>query len=516
MAPMREHVVTRRAAVLAVTVVVAVRIWHIALPRTAAVAAPSPTNTEGGTPVAFPDERPKGASFSRPEEGEVVEVSPPGFCWWRLERAEAYRLKVRDAAGNAVYTSPALDDPVHVPTEVLPAGSYTWVAEALDDAGVLLAKWGPRHFGIAEGCPEQPWMDPAELLARVPREHPRLLFRKRDLPAIRETLSTTRSDAFESLRRSADSGVKLKPPPEPTYDQLEDRAERRMGYVDAFRRMRRFHTSGMPNCALMYALTGERRYGEAAKAILLDAATWDPEGISSVMAPYGDEIGLGLVKSGAQTYDWIHDLLSDDEHKLVRKMLIARADQMLRRLQRRDYLWRPESSHDGRLPGYLMEHAIALAEEPRARVWMDYAMRTVLTVFPHWAGRDGGWAEGISYAQAYNTIYLQPFEALRLATGFDMWQRPFYRKVRYFFFYTVSPVGEIKPFGDSEIHAMRGSESGMRALMLYHALRYRDPAVRWYVDQLGDPEQERRSISPLPGLLLPDDVEPEPPTHLPN
>jgi hypothetical protein len=56
----------------------------------------------------------------------------------------------------------------------------------------------------------------------------------------------------------------------------------------------------------------------------------------------------------------------------------------------------------------------------------------------------------------------------------------------------------------------------MRALMLYHALRYRDPAVRWYVDQLGDPEQERRSISPLPGLLLADDVEPEPPAHLPN
>ncbi len=524
MASNRHQATAGTVAVAALVVGVFAQTSHAItqLPWTASSCVPdsfvsaSLSQNEGDKPVAFPETRPRSASFARPEEGEVVEVSPPGFCWWRVEGANAYRLKVRDATGNPVYQSPTLEDPVHVPTRAFPPGSYTWIAEALDGDGVTLAKWGPRHFSIAGGCPEQPWVDPEELLARVPKEHPRLLFLKRDLSAIRQTLGATRREAFESLKRSADGALKLKPPPEPTYDQIEDRVKRRMGYVDSFRAMRRYHTRGMPSCALMYLLTGEREYGEVARAILVDAARWDPEGISSIMAPYGDEIGLGLVNAGAHTYDWIYDLLSDDERELVRKMLIARADQMLRRLQRRDYLYRPESSHDGRLPGYLIEHAIALAEEPRAKVWMDYAMRTVLTVFPHWAGRDGGWAEGISYAQGYNTIYLQPFEALRLATGFDMWQRPFYRKVRYFFFYTVSPVGEIKPFGDSEIHPMRGAESGMRALMLYHALRYRDPAVRWYVDQLGDPEQERRSISALPGLLLADDLAPAPPTHLPN
>ena len=479
-------------------------------------AAASLSQNEGGKPVAFPTERPPGASFSRPEEGQVVEVSPPGFCWWRVEGAKAYRLKVRDAAPASVYESPPLEDPVHVPTKPFPPGSYTWIAEAIDGGGVILAKWGPRHFSIPNGAPEQPWVEPDELLARVPKEHPRLLFLKRDLPAIRETLTTTRRDSFESLRRAADNRVNLKPPPEPTYDKLQDPAKRRMAYVDSFAEMRRYHTDAMPHCALMYLLTGERKYGETAKAILVDAAKWDPEGISSVMAPYGDEVGLGLVREGAHAYDWLYDLFSDEERELVRKMLIARADQMLRRLQRRDYLYRPEESHAGRLPGYLIEHAIALAEEPQAKVWMDYAMRAALTVFPHWAGRDGGWAEGISYAQAYNTIYLMPFEALRLATGFDIWQRPFYGKIRYFFFYTVSPVGEIKPFGDSEDGAIRGSESGMRALMLYHALRYRDPAVRWWADQLGDPEQERKSVSPLPGLLLPDDLKPAVPTDLPN
>jgi hypothetical protein len=44
-----------------------------------------------------------------------------------------------------------------------------------------------------------------------------------------------------------------------------------------------------------------------------------------------------------------------------------------------------------------MEYAVALSDHPRAAVWLDYTMKAALTVFPHWAGHDGGWAEGINY-----------------------------------------------------------------------------------------------------------------------
>ncbi len=40
------------------------------------------------------------------------------------------------------------------------------------------------------------------------------------------------------------------------------------------------------------------------------------------------------------------------------------------------------------------------------------------------------------------------FAQTRAATGLDLYQRPFFGKVRRFFFYCVSPVGEAKPFGD--------------------------------------------------------------------
>ncbi len=466
--------------------------------------------------MSFPKIRPAGGCYPRPFADQVLDVSPPGFCWWHAGRRGKvrYRLKIADAAGTAAYESPVIEDPAHVPTKVLPAGRYTWTVEALDAAGKVHDIRPPEAFAIAENAVAQPWVPAEELLARVPKDHPRLLFPKASLAEVRSTLTSTRKKAFDGLAGSAKSLLKLTPPPEPDYDKIKDPSERRLAYGESFALMRKYHDGGMMPLALMYMLTGERKYGDAAKAILLGATQWNPEGISSVMAPYGDEVGLGLARSAAQTYDWLHDLLTDDERAQVKKMLIARADQVLRRLVKHDFLARPENSHEGRLPGYLIEHAIALAEEPRARVWMDYAMRTVLTVFPHWAGQDGGWAEGVPYGLAYNNIYLTPFESLRAAAGFDMWQRPFYRKVRYFFLYNISPRGELMPFGDTEEAEVAPRASGICSLLKFHALRYNDPVVRWWIDLFTRPGEKPKAITGLPALILPDTVQPKRPASL--
>lgn len=468
-------------------------------------------------PRGFPSTRPAGASFSRPTEGEVCDLSPPGFSWWRAApRGQAeYRLRIADERGRVAYESPLLGDPVHVPTKVLPQGGYTWTVEAIDSRGQKFDTLGPRHFSVAPAAIAQPWVSPKELLARVPAAHPRILFPAAKLAEIRATLTTTRRAAYVALRRHAESGLKLSVPPEPNYDKLPTKAEQRLGYTKAFGEMRRYHTDAMVNLALMYALSGERKYGEHAKALLLGATEWDPEGISSIMSPFGDEIGLGLVKSEAHAYDWIYDLLSGPERAKVRQMLVARADQMMRRLERRDYLANPEESHAGRLPGYLLEHAIALAEEPRAEVWLDYGLRALTTVHPHWAGFDGGWAEGLSYGLAYNTTSMAPFEALRVATGFDLWQRPAHRRLRHFFVYTTSPLGEIFGFGDSFDSPVAGRAATLRGLLEFHAQRYQDPVVRGWVDLLRAPGGRDVESSVLPGLMMPCTIEPKSPASLP-
>lgn len=481
-------------------------------PRAGAKAAPAPAA------IAFPATQPARAGFIKPMPDERLEVTPPGFAWWRAGESGRvwYRLRIRDAHGTIVHESPQLTDPVYCPDRALAPGAYQFEVDALDDSGAVRATRPAQRFTIAPGAYELPFVAAADLLARVPRDHPRLLFPKATLAEVRATLTTTRQAAFANLQRSAEAGLKLGVPPEPTYDRLPTKAEQRLGYHESFSLMRKYHDGAMRHCALRYALTGERPYGEKARELLLGAARWDPEGISSVMSPFGDEVGLGLAKAAAETYDWIHDRLSEEERGLARRMLIARGDQMLRRLQRSDYLANPVESHNGRLPGYLAEYAIALAEEPAAVAWMDYAMRAFLTVYPHWAGKDGGWAEGINYGLSYNTIYLTPLEAIRRATGVDLWQRPFYRKVGTFFLHNVSPVGDISPWGDTESAPSAGRVGSVKSLLHFYANRFNDSTLAWWAGRLKSPAGGEADVSAIPAIWLADEVKPVAPASLPN
>lgn len=483
-----------------------------------AAAANAGKASKGSAPavIAFPTEQPARAGFIKPAPGEQLEVTPPGFAWWRAGEINRvrYRLRIRAATGGIVHESPLLKDPAYCPDRALAPGSYTFEVEALDEAGTVRATRPAQAFVIAPGAYELPFVPAGELLARVPREHPRLLFPKATLGEVRATLTTTRKAAFDSLKKGAAAGLKLGVPPEPTYDKLPTKAEQKLGYFESFGILRRYHDEGMRHCALLYALTGERQYGEKARDLLLGAAAWDPEGISSVMSPFGDEVGLGLAKSAAETYDWIYDLLSEAERVQARRMLLARGDQMLRRLTRADYLANPAESHNGRLPGYLAEYAIALAEEPAAVAWMDFAMRAFLTIYPHWADKDGGWAEGISYGLAYNTIYLTPLEAIRRATGVDVWQKPFYRKVGYFFLHNVSPVGDIMPWGDTEAAPSAPRVGSVKSLLHFYANRFGDSTLAWWASRLKTPAGEDAGVSAFPGIWMPDEVKPVAPLTL--
>jgi hypothetical protein len=262
--------------------------------------------------------------------------------------------------------------------------------------------------------------------------------------------------------------------------------------------------------ALMYQLSGEEKYGLAAKKHLLNVLDWELDGVASLEQSF-DEIGLRIARTAAQGYDWLYDLFTDDERMAVRQMLLARGDQMLARLERRDFLNKSAYSHDGRLPGYLVEFSIVLAEEERARVWMDFAMRALLTVFPHWGGADGGWAEGINYVLSYNERFITPLQSLYEATGFNLWKKSYFRNMRHFLVYCVSPLGEISPFGDSEHNPVRGRAGDIYSVLQFHALKYRDPVTRWWIEQLESDRENTARFGAMHRIILEDDLNPEKP-----
>jgi len=460
--------------------------------------------------ATFPEKQPAGALFPCPARDSEAGVNPPGFAWWRAEGAERYRLLIRDARGSVVYRAEALGDPVHLPDRTLRPGRYSWDVEALDAGGKVLAQRGAWPFAVPAGVPELPWQDPREILARVPASHPRYIFLKDELPRIRQSLAAGRLRAWEDLREFAAKALQMPLPEPPRYHTFTGENRARMGYVDYFREFRRRVDNPLSALSLAYLLSGEERYGLRAKQLLLEIESWGIEGPMSVLSPFGDEPGLTMARHGHRAYDWLYPLFDSRERERAMKMTADRARQVLARLRRARYLASPAESHNGRLIAYLSEHAVVMKDEaPDAAEWLDYSLRGLTTFYPHWADQDGGWAEGISYALSYNTLYLGAIEALRAAAGFDLYKRPFFRNVRRFFIYCAAPAGEIRPFGDGAESGGAGGQGA--ALLLHHGRRFEDPACVWWAAQTG----EVPLADPLIPMLTEDKVAPAPPTSWP-
>ena len=141
--------------------------------------------------------------FPRPHDGAEVDISPVGLAWLPCPSAADYRVEIFDAGGSRVYSNSAGKDPVHCPDRVLAAGRYTWDVVAYDSKGGEIARRGGRSFTIRRNAAELPWIEPKELLGRVPKEHPRVVFPKRNLESIRSTLNTTRARSWSASKAAA-------------------------------------------------------------------------------------------------------------------------------------------------------------------------------------------------------------------------------------------------------------------------------------------------------------------------
>jgi len=390
--------------------------------------------------------------FPRPTDGARLLITPVGLAWLPCPKAADYRVEIFYKDGSRIYTRQVGKDPVHLPDRILPTGDYTWDVVALDERGTDIARRGQRSFSILPDAARLPWIAPRELLSRVPAGHSRILYPKSDLQRIRATLSTTCSESWRACKSAADRALSKGVPEFPTYNKIEDNGTRRLEYQRYFQYFRGYVDSALMSLALAFLMTEQDKYAQAAKNILLEIASWptDDADITSVSARWGDEVGLSFSKCAHIAYDWLYPALNDKEREQVFRMCRSRAWQTHRRLMRSNYLTYPGESHNGRLIAYLTDMSLAMAGETSdAETWLTYSLKALLTFYPHWGGVDGGWAEGTPYGLWYNTFYIPAFESLRLLAGYDLWQRPFFKKIRYFFFYCTANHGEIRPFGDA-------------------------------------------------------------------
>jgi heparinase II/III-like protein/uncharacterized protein DUF4962 len=433
-----------------------------------------------GVPFGHPSKK---ALRPSPADGAEVRITPPPLCFGRAPGAATYAVEVRREDGSEQYSRAGLVDPIHLPDIVFPPGRYRWTVEAFDAGARSIGRREWWRFTIPRGVPELPWESPQVLLARVPAARPRFLFRRPELDRLRGELTSKYEREWGALRAMIDSALEaaeLGPPRYAGWEEMGAPTTEQAQYNEQFRR-----SIELPLAVLSFAyhLTGERGWGERAKKLLLELEAWGTAGPMSLERGYRDEPALRSARQCHRAYDWLHPLLDEGEERRVRAMVTARGAQISARLRRIDFHARPGDSHNGRLIAYLAEYAIVLAHECRQSAdWLDYSLRALATFYPHWGDEDGGWAEGASYAVEYNAIYLGALECLR-RLSFDLYRRPFFARLRRFFLHCVSPIGEMRPFGDGAERGGVGSSGAL--LMRHHASVYRDPEARWWSDQIG-------------------------------
>jgi hypothetical protein len=352
----------------------------------------------------------------------------------------------------------------------------------------------------------------AELLARIPKSHPRLFVRPEDLPRLRTLAQGPMQDRYERLVARCDK-LLANPPPTAEPKKYPDDMQRVSPEWKQLWWGNRTYTiaalDGAATLAFTRLLGGKEEYGLLAKRILLDCAQWDPHGATGYK--YNDEAGMPYAYHFSRTYTFVHDLLTEEQREECQRVMSVRGREMYAHLCPR-HLWQPYSSHSNRAWHFLGEVGIAfLGEIDAAEDWVWFATNVFFNVYPVWSDDDGGWHEGVMYWSSYIGRFTWWADVMRSALEINAYDKPYFANAGYYPLYLLPPGKVGGGFGDG---AGRRNARDMVPLMSQLAAQAGNGHWQWYVEQMGGPIETPGYVGFIRGGLP--KVDPNPPTNLPT
>jgi hypothetical protein len=317
-----------------------------------------------------------------------------------------------------------------------------------------------------------------------------LLFGGRTPAQLRELAASSHQSQFERVLDVAEKYSDLTPPAEHPAESITY-----IGYVVA-------------NLSLAYVLTGQEHYRGAAVRWMLGAAKFEQWGRVH-MADH--DLDAGWLLFGLSVgYNWLQDVLSQEEKTVVQTKLVHHAQKMYDYARATEGGWWSSSfwqNHNWICYTGLATAGFALRSDPDESVstcaerWVGLAtanFRRIAEVLP----LDGSDHEGPVYWR-YGVPWLYTFYALLAEqTGEDLQQTPFLRETFFYRLYSSAPDFErTLNFGDC--HDLRSSHS----LALYYrvARLYQNGYAQWlakYLVESGGFWREVHESSVRPGAYL--------------
>jgi len=425
----------------------------------------------------------------RPADGRSVLQNPPDFTWNPAPTAEAYELQLcpDETFGEGTIAVDGLSYNCYSHSRVLQVGAWHWRYRFVDMSGAV-SEWSPVwRFEIPPDAFDFPVPPPEELLTQIPADHPRVYTTADTLKEFRKRRDGPMRDWWEKFSARLDNYLDQELPqePGPEYDFSKREgpltaADKKN--MDELRGLGSRASTRMWELAFGYLVSGDERYAAAATQRLMSIAQWDPEGTTGYRNH--DQVFRDLAWKSACAYDWLQDQLTPEQRAKALEAIAARGRILYRDFQedsRPIYQW-PYDSHGWTSMGLLGVIAIALAHDlPEADEWFKFIAATYTPLYPPWGGEEGGWCQGVSYWKYscwYAAIY---FDALKSATGLDMYDKAFCRNNGWYKLYMHPPWCKRAHFGDENIAGPGASDA--RNLLLY-ATRYNNPYFKWYADQI--------------------------------
>jgi hypothetical protein len=337
----------------------------------------------------------------------------------------------------------------------LDPGAYEWQVVYLDAKSAPAGVSKTRRFTIPQDAPVLLMPDVATLKMRLAGLRPRMFLAGNRLRQLQEAVSKGTVPSFERLKQAADGalGEPSYPEPEPERPGVDSSVEWNRIFANG-----KAGSAHAARTALAYKITGEPKYLDGARHWLLTLAGWDPKGITSHNLRFAhgrgnDEASMPMLERMSLAWDWIGDKLTLEERRKVLDSMTERGNQVLRTLEKEDFLSHPFNNHSGRAIAFLGPAGLAfLGDIPEAEKWLDYVLRAELTSYPSYGSDEGGWAQGLSYWSFYIYSHANFAQALRQISDTDLLQRPFFRNTGYFGLYFLPPYAPRGGFGDGAYH----------------------------------------------------------------
>lgn len=379
-----------------------------------------------------------------PDGRRPVFINPPTFRWPDLgEGPYSIELSTSEDMADPVRFE-NIQETFYRPLEALEPGRWYWRVRGANPKARIEGMSFELPAGVAR-WPIPPW---EESLANVPPKHPRLWMRPEDVPRLREIANGPMTNDLASWIRAAERAVGADLPDGLVIGESPDpkrqRTLRRWASIDYSQAL----VSPLGNLAFVYLLTERQDFADEARRRAVLAAELDPEGNTSHSV--SDFASSAIVLNLALTYDYLHDVLTEEEKGAIRSAIEARC-----RIGMKRYLpAREQRLFDAHGWQHVIQDltagALALhGELPDAARWFAWSFKMHVALYPWYGEEDGGSQEGASYYEGTNMLQsLRAVGLFEAATGVDISRGPWYQNNPYFLIYGHPPGFPRSQFAD--------------------------------------------------------------------